>query len=208
MSAPARQAGREWKRIELQLDTAQIVLVLVMLAALCAVSFYLGRWIERDRWAGEAGRKSGPTGAIAQTDAGADLTFFDTLGNRKGVVGEPGREARPVRPAPTISTEAADGPVASEPPAGSPRRTEAAAGAAGPASAFAVQVFAGERAQAEKIVSSLTRKGYAAKAIPAGPGSSGVRVRVYGYATRAEADRAAARILKEERLSPWVVKAD
>jgi len=49
MSAERRAAG-EWKRIELQLDTAQIVLVIASLLGLCAASFFLGRWVERDRW--------------------------------------------------------------------------------------------------------------------------------------------------------------
>ena len=73
MAAERRQTG-EWKRIELQLDTAQIVLVIASLLGLCAASFFLGRWLERDRWQ-EAGRAAPSSTRIQETDAAAGLTF-------------------------------------------------------------------------------------------------------------------------------------
>src|SRR5262249_15013186 len=79
MAAERRQAG-EWKRIELQLDTAQIVLVIASLLGLCTASFFLGRWLERDRWQDLSGRSTPQSTKIQETDAAAGLTFFDTLG--------------------------------------------------------------------------------------------------------------------------------
>ncbi len=212
--------NREWRRIELQLDTAQIILVFAMLLGLCASSFYLGRWIERDRWSGSGSKGAGGSGKLAESAAGADLTFFDTLGGKQGNKPEPGRQARPARPAgetPAVPAagDAAEGPLeaggASPPPAAAPSGTpppKAAPSPALPSGAFAVQVFSGDRAQAEKIVSSLSRKGYAARAVPLSAGSSSVRVRLYGYKTKADATKAADRVRREDHLAPWVVKAD
>src|SRR5206468_981408 len=91
MAAERRQAG-EWKRIELQLDTAQIVLVIASLLGLCSASFFLGRWIERDHWQELSGRSTPGSTKIQETDAAAGLTFFDTLGKSAS---EPGRQVRP-----------------------------------------------------------------------------------------------------------------
>lgn len=213
MSASGRPAhpGRDGRRIELQLDTAQIVLVLAMLVALCAASFYLGRWIERDRWSGIEPTR-GP-GRIVASSAATDLTFFDTLGSGTA---EPGRQVR--APIPKPATPAAPAPPAppaeashvtgsTDPIPATPQRTESPA-ATTTSGGFLVQVFSGDRVQAEKIAGSLARKGYSARAIPVSPGSKTSRVRVFGYPTRAEAERAASRLEKEERLRPWVVKAD
>ena len=73
---------------------------------------------------------------------------------------------------------------------------------------FAVQVFAGDRSQAEKIASSLSRKGYSARVVPGNGGTKGARVRVYGYRSRTDAQKGAERLRKEGSLKPWVVKAD
>src|SRR5436190_8644629 len=91
MSAERRASG-EWKRLELQLDTAQIVLVIASLLGLCAAAFFLGRWVERDRWQDLSGRASSRSAKIQETDAAAGLTFFDILGKSAS---EPGRTARP-----------------------------------------------------------------------------------------------------------------
>ena len=195
MAAERRQAG-EWKRIELQLDTAQIVLVIASLLGLCAASFFLGRWLERDRWQDLSGRSTPQSTKIQETDAAAGLTFFDTLGKSAS---EPGRQAHPsAAPTPAVP---APGPATATPPAAA-SPTSAGTGA------FAIQVFAGDRAQAEKVASSLSRKGYTARVVAGTGGAKTARVRVVGYKTRADADRAASRLEKEDKLQPWVVKAE
>ena len=232
MKALERREAGEWRRIELQLDTAQIVLVIASLLGLCAASFYLGRWMERDRWQ-EASGKGPASGARAgQQETVSDLTFFDTLGSRPAT--EPERQARssterqtahgvssapasggnsgggvkdrsPAPHAPTVP-HAASSPPAS--PASSSGRAPGPSSAGGEVEGFAVQVFAGDRVQAERLLASLTRKGYAARLLPGSGGSKTARVRVSGFRTRTDATRAADRLRKEEKLSPWVVKSD
>jgi len=194
MAAERRQAG-EWKRIELQLDTAQIVLVIASLLGLCAASFFLGRWLERDRWQELSGRMTPTSTKIHETDAAADLTFFETLGKSAT---EPGRQAKP-------SSSAA---APASPPAGTAAAAPAPAPAVSIAGGFAIQVFAGDRAQAERVAASLSRKGYAARVVAGTGGARTARVRIVGYKTRADADRAVGRIQKEDKLQPWVVKPE
>ena len=236
MRTAERRDGREWKRIELQLDTAQILIVVVMLFGLCAASFYLGRWMERDRWSESTTKTVGGASKIVDSGAG-DLTFFDTLGDRAA---EPSRQARSeVRsqaPAPAgghakgaagDADAAAEGPdLAPEAPAhavpaspaahprstsappvriGQPGKTSSPALAA-PGS-YALQVFAGDKSQAEKIAASLVRKGYEARVLAGGTPST-ARVRVGGYSSKTEADQAASRLRKDAHLKPWVLKAD
>jgi hypothetical protein len=194
MAAERRQAG-EWKRIELQLDTAQIVLVIASLLGLCAASFFLGRWMERDRWQDLSSRPGQQSTRIQETDAAAGLTFFDTLGKSAP---EPGRQARPA-PGSSVPPETASS--ATRPAPAPSTATPAVAG-------FAIQVFAGDRAQAEKVASSLARKGYTTKVLPGTGGARTARVRAVGYKTRADADRAASQLQREDKLQPWVVKAE
>ena len=82
MKALERREAGEWRRIELQLDTAQIVLVIASLLGLCAASFYLGRWMERDRWQEVSGKGSASGTRAGQQETVSDLTFFDALGGR------------------------------------------------------------------------------------------------------------------------------
>lgn len=202
MAAERRQAG-EWKRIELQLDTAQIVLVIASLLGLCAASFFLGRWLERDHWQGLSGRTTPASAKIQEMDAAAGLTFFDTLGKSAS---EPGRQARstPASPGPASPAPASPVPAPSRPPGPSAEPVPAPASSGG----FAVQVFSGDRAQAEHVASTLSRKGYTAKVVAGTGGARTARVRVVGYRTRAEADRAAGRLRKEDNLRPWIVKPE
>ena len=216
MKSGEREGGAEGKRIEVQLDTAQILLVIAGLVGLCACSFYLGRAFERDGWKEATAAPRAQATKLAETDAGADLSFFDTLGKHNA---EPSRQAAgsqrasgpPSLPPARIAVDTADGPASDEPaqsapvahaaPASSSPRTDAGNGA------FAVQVYAGDRSQALKLSASLAKKGYASKVIE-GSGSGAARVRVYGYRTKADAERGADRLRREEKLRPWVVKAD
>lgn len=235
MKAGGRSEG-EWKRVELQLDTAQILLAVAMLAGLCGASFYLGRWIERSRWQEASGRSEPPkNGPIAETDAGADLTFFDKLG--KGTA-EPGRQARSSSPSPSSGptrtasvdsdtaegvedggarpesvaapAKAPEGSMQRSPsvPSSSPPGAATTSGQSSPHGEWAVQVFAGDRGQAERVALSLTQKGYTARVVAGSSGQKSARVRVVGYRSRTEAQQGADRLRKDSNLKPWVVKPD
>jgi cell division protein FtsN len=217
MKTGEREGATEGKRIEVQLDTAQILLVIAGLVGLCACAFYLGRAFERDRWKEATAAPRAQATKLAETDAGADLSFFDTLGKHNA---EPTRQTSGSRPAlqppapvtARVSPDTADGPASDEPAQTAAAPVRAAPTAPAPRAesgkdAFAVQVFAGDRSQAVKLSASLAKKGYASKVIE-GSGSGAARVRVYGYRTKADAERGADRLRREEKLHPWVVKGD
>lgn len=70
---------------------------------------------------------------------------------------------------------------------------------------WVVQVAAvNTRAEADGIAKQLSAKGYAA--FVQANGSSTFRVRVGGYRARRDADTVAAKLRKEERVSPWVTR--
>lgn len=70
---------------------------------------------------------------------------------------------------------------------------------------WVVQVAAvNTRAEADGIAKQLSAKGYAAFVQANGP--SMFRVRVGGYKARRDADAVAAKLRKEERISPWVTR--
>lgn len=70
---------------------------------------------------------------------------------------------------------------------------------------WVVQVAAvNTRAEADGIAKQLSAKGYAAFVQANGPNM--FRVRVGGYQARRDADAVAAKLRKEERISPWVTR--
>jgi cell division septation protein DedD len=73
---------------------------------------------------------------------------------------------------------------------------------------FAVQITAlRDRSEADAIVKRLIGKGYPAFVVNPLPGKPPVyRVQVGRFPERAEADRIASRLQKEEQFSPWVTR--
>ena len=73
---------------------------------------------------------------------------------------------------------------------------------------FAVQITAlRDRGEADAIVKRLAAKGYPAYVVNPLPGKPPVyRVQVGRFPERAEADRIASRLQKEEQFSPWVTR--
>jgi cell division septation protein DedD len=73
---------------------------------------------------------------------------------------------------------------------------------------FAVQITAlRDRSEADAIVKRLIGKGYPAFVVNPLPGKPPVyRVQVGRFPERAEADRVASRLQKEEQFSPWVTR--
>jgi cell division septation protein DedD len=113
------------------------------------------------------------------------------------------------RPSPAKAAEKAPAPApapkaaekAPAPPA-EPATTPAAVTSGG----FAVQVTAlRDRTEADAIVKRLVAKGYQAYVLNPLPGKPPVyRVQVGRYQNRADADRIASRLQKEEQFTPWV----
>lgn len=99
--------------------------------------------------------------------------------------------------APVRSAVAADGREG-----GPPGSTEP------PGTGFAIQVAAlYERGEAEVIVKRLAGKGYPAYVVAPAKGSPTMyRVRVGKFKERSEADTVAARLQKEEKFKPWIVR--
>jgi DedD protein len=99
-------------------------------------------------------------------------------------------------PAPPAATPPA---VAAAPPAGA-----AAAERTGP---FSIQVGAfAESGQAKTLAAKLERRGYAVSVSPGtGAQDSRWRVRVGPVASRAEADRLAQRLQKQDKLPTWIL---
>lgn len=181
--------GREPVR-EVRLEGARLTLALVVVVALLGASFWIGRLYERATAPAAGGARQDPLANVKPgvEDAPDDSTFFDTLsGNGKSA--EPDRETR----APATAAPA--------PPVTAPR------GGDGP---FVVQVFAGrDRRAAEELVSSLRGKGYPVRIDGEREGRGTLfRVRVGGYATRAEAEAAADRLVKDGQAGAWVTRRD
>ena len=115
------------------------------------------------------------------------------------------------KPAPTVASSPT--PTASDPvqAASTPRaRSEAEAKPTattgdGPDSGWVVQVASVDQSgEADAIVRRFRSKDYDAFVLSGGPNR--FRVRVRGFKNRAEADAAAARLRKEERIEPWVTR--
>lgn len=73
---------------------------------------------------------------------------------------------------------------------------------------MAVQVSAyRNRREAEAMAGRLSAKGYMAYVMAPAPGAPNLfRVRIGKFTTRADADRVVARLKREERLDPWIVR--
>lgn len=119
----------------------------------------------------------------------------------------------------TSSAEATSAGMATEPAAVSakpsaveartaPAPVSAAAFAEPAGTGMAVQVSAyRNRREAEAMAGRLAAKGYAAYIMAPAPGAPNLfRVRIGKFTTRADADRVVARLKREERLDPWIVR--
>jgi len=192
--APSAQGGATLKGgdptgQEFQLETRHFVLLVLIVVVLCAASFELGRWVERQSLgpaiplASVAGTAGGGSDANVEDvgDVSKDLTFFDTLAG-----GAPTPLQAPVRQSPRSSPGAA--------PPGSTRRSVN--------EGVMIQVFASkDRAAADAVRKRLRAKGYTALLASSG---GAYKVRVGPYADRTEAERQAAILREQERLTTWI----
>lgn len=126
-------------------------------------------------------------------------------------------EARPADK-PTAQASAAHKAPAASPwpapaavPAPEPAAVESAStlpsASGAPGDGYAVQVAAlNVRSEADAVAKRLTSKGYAAYVQVPPSGSAVFRVRVGTFRTRRDAETVAARLQKEERITPWVTR--
>lgn len=110
-------------------------------------------------------------------------------------------DASAVTPAPTPATV----PAAAQAVVESGSRVPSASGA--PGDGYAVQVAAlNVRSEADAVAKRLTSKGYAAYVQVPSSGGAVFRVRVGTFRNRRDAETVAARLQKEERITPWVTR--
>lgn len=133
----------------------------------------------------------------------------DTLGperSRAAAPAPPAATAPVPTPAPKEAAKTPEAPPAAAPARPAPATAATSAEPAGPG--FAIQVAAlRERGEAEAVVRRLSGKGYSAYVVPPASGTPAVyRVRVGKFKERREADTVAARLQKEEKFKPWVVR--
>jgi cell division septation protein DedD len=146
--------------------------------------------------------------------AAADVTFPDRLTRS-----EPAKEAlvprqEPARPAspPPAAVPAGAAPAAAATASPAPKTAAATPSPGVPTepkgTGFAVQVAAlNARDEAETMVRQLAGKGYAAYLVTPLAGQPVVfRVRVGKFRERAEAEKVAARLEREEQFKPWITR--
>ena len=111
-----------------------------------------------------------------------------------------------VKPSADKSPAARTSPPPEPPPSRAPASASAPAAIA--SGGFAVQVVAlRDRSEADAIVKRLASKGYQAYVLNPLPGKPPVyRVQVGRFQVKADAERTASRLKKEEQFSPWVIR--
>ncbi len=199
MSDTSRHAADEGVH-EIQLSGKQIVFLFMATTVVSVVIFLcgvlVGRGVQAQRPSGadsvatEAPVPAPADVAPAGASAGADtLTYPKRLESDKPV-------AEQLSPPPPVTP-----PPAAAEPAGAPATTEA--------DGWVVQVAAlRDRDAALAIVKRLTDKGYPAFLLDPAPGAPAPvhRVRVGRYADRAEAERVARRLEREEQFKPLITR--
>ncbi len=209
---------------EIQLSGKQLVFLFMAVTVVSVVIFLCGVLVGR----GVQARTTSITDAPAMTEAApgdepaaaaepvvtdqptprAEVTFPDRLANaatpqEKLVTrpdppkaAPPAAAAPPAKTAPTAPTTAAS----DRPSRGIP--TEPKGGG------YAIQVAAfNARGEAETLVTRLSAKGYAVYLVTPQAGQPAMfRVRVGKFRERAEAERVAARLERDEQFKPWITR--
>lgn len=219
--SPERSRNTSNSGVELELGGMSLALVAVVVLALCAISFWLGRQSVPAMSAGvlEAAASRAATPVVDGGDVESELTFFDRLekapelsaqGDERTV--RPPKKtpapsaAQPAAPRPTVVAQAQPGPAtkALEPVAAPAQPQHMLPGATG--GSFQVQVLATiEREAADAMVSRLKSRGFPAH-LSSGEykGQPLFRVRVGGYPDKAAAQQVARAIQDREGLQTWV----
>ncbi len=224
--SPERSRSASNSGVELELGGMSLALVAVVVLALCAISFWLGRQSVPAMSAGalQAVPSQTDTPVVDGGDVESELTFFDRLekapelsaqGDERTV--KPPKKTptpsdiQPAAPKPTVVAQARPRSVAKAlEPVAAPAQPQAAQsantlpGATG--GSFQVQVLATtEREAADAMVSRLKSRGFPAH-LSSGEykGQPLFRVRVGGYPDKATAQQVARAIQDREGLQTWV----
>jgi cell division septation protein DedD len=220
---------------EIQLNGKQLVFLFMAASVVAGVIFLLGVFVgrgvrvERGTTAQAAALSEAPVPDVvripsmpiesapttsdptaATPPAGVDdLSYFDRLDKDSK-----SREPLEKSTTKTTPTDASVLTPASAPPtvpagpqavADSGSTVPSASGA--PGDGYAVQVAAlNIRSEADAVAKRLTSKGYAAYVQVPSSGGEVFRVRVGTFRTRRDAETVAARLQKEERITPWVTR--
>lgn len=195
-----RDGERIKEKIEIVLDSRQVVSIVLGAAVVLGTVFYLGVTVGRDLAGGKAPAAVDPLERLDQQALALQLdeklTFAESL------TGEPPPEA-----------PAAIGKAEAE--ASRARAEEAAAKEAAAKEAVAKEAAAREAAAKEAAAKEAAAKEAAARPAekeptpkaPAAPAAGGFTVQVGAFPTRTEADALVAR-LRSQGLSPYVVAAE
>jgi cell division septation protein DedD len=203
-----RDSGAPAGGVEFEFGTTGVVLVSVVVLALCAISFWLGRQSVPLAPPSAQGSSASQEGAAVMDggDVEKDLTFFDRLEAAPELSAQ--GDERTVLPPPeeTKGTGVAPAtPAETTPPA--EEKTQAALPVAA-GGAFQIQVLATtEKAAAEAMVVRLRSGGFPAQ-LTSGDfkGQLLFRVRVGGYADEKDARQVAQAIREREGLQTWVTR--
>jgi cell division septation protein DedD len=198
--------------VELELGGMSLVLVGVIVLALCAISFWLGRQSVPAPPPATADVAS-PEGApvVEGGDVEQELTFFDRLEAAPDLSAQ--GDERTVLP-PQEEKEPASPPAREASQQQEPPRQEQKKNAAGQAlpvatgGTFQVQVLATtEKEAADAMVARLKARGFPAR-LTSGDfkGQQVFRVRVGGYPDEAAAQQVAHAIRQQEGLQTWVTR--
>jgi len=218
-----RDDGRK-ERIDLSLDTKQVVSIVLGSAALLGIVFYLGVTVGRDL----AAAPVAPVDPLAALDEKAErgedpLTFDDDLTKtEQRAPPAPREQPKAEKPAPAgdATAEAAAAPTTPAPPAADP--TDVEAGTSPPTEVAQAEEAPAPKAPVRDLSAALlqaqatkaddgapkapsTKPDDQAKA-PA-PAKAAFTVQVASLPNRAEADALAGR-LRKQGLSPWVAEAE
>jgi DedD protein len=204
---------------EIQLGKKQLVFLFMAAAVFSVVVFLMGVWVGREvrRPDGEIvsdvpmADNVSPDAQQPPTQVAPDELDYTARLQTEGAKTEPAKQpettTRPIEPPTPVESGPPEPQVATPPPAAAapvktPSQTPAAKAAA---STVVLQVGAfGTQGPADTLMNRLKRKGYEAYVFVAPTGQTRFKVRVGPFANRAEADRASARLTREEGLSPLV----
>ncbi len=194
--------------VELELGGMSLALVAVVVVALCAISFWLGRQSVPAVPAGVL--NSVPLqSALPVMDGGdveSELTFFDRLERAPDLSAQGDeRTVKPAHPAPR-KPQPAKSPGRSVPVVSAPEASQVQALPTATGGAFQIQVLATtEREAADAMVTRLKSRGFPAHLTPGTyKGQAVFRVRVGGYPDEAAAQQVARAIQDREGLQTWV----
>lgn len=203
---------------EIQLGRKQLIFLGMAVAVTAVVVFLIGVWVGRNAPRPDSEIVADvPTADIAPDTqqpptqvAPTDLDYSARVqSGAAGTDAKPGETAKPIEP-PTPAAESGPpepAPAVKTPPAEKtpPVETAVAAKLAPSTDGVTLQVAAfGAKKPADTLMNKLKKKGYTSYVFTATSGPSRYKVRVGPFADRAAADAAAARLKKEEGLSPLV----